>query len=307
MRVALTGSTGLIGGGVLQLLRSNHEIVRIGRRQECDMHVDLADIRTIATLDLAGCDALIHCAGVVDEDFVTSPQRTWGQAIAGAEELAKRALIGGVERIIYLSTTHVYGAFQGIISEDRIPDPSTHYAIAHYATEQILKSYARKGLKVFIVRPNAVYGIPVDWDGFDRWALVPFNLPLQAAYKGTIVLKTSGEQTRNFIALEDVAQYVEQLLTASVKDEVIILNAVGSDTLRIVDLAQMCADIYYDLTGRICLIEKPVASAGHLNDYQFVTRHTVFSPSRHIGDFLTAFLVQVMEKAKKGVVYGQYV
>jgi UDP-glucose 4-epimerase len=306
MRVIMTGSTGLIGASVFQRLRSSHEIVRIGRRPECDMQVDLADIRTISTLNLNGYEALIHCAGIIDEDFVASPQRAWNQALVGVEELASRALAGGVQRLIYFSTTHVYGAFEGVISEDQPPDPLTNYAIAHYATEQILKRYARQGLKVFIIRPNAVYGIPVDCAAFDRWSLVPFDFPLQAAYKEKIVLKTSGEQKRNLIAIEDLARYVEKLLTAAVNGKVFFLNAVGSETLRIVDLAQMCANIYQDLTGRICHLEKPDTHIKQAFDFQLISKHAEFRPSKHVGDFLRAFLLVILDKTKKGVVYGPH-
>ena len=305
MRIALTGSAGLIGGGMFQLLRSNHEIMRLGRRKECDLHVDFADTRTMSTLNLAGYDVLIHCAGVVDEDFVSEPERAWAQAVSGVEELAKRALAGGVKKIIYFSTTHVYGAFEGRISEDHRSDPLTHYAIAHYATEQILKNYVRKGMGIFIIRPNAVYGMPFDCNTFDRWSLVPFDLPLQAAYQEKIILKSSGEQKRNFIALEDLVRYVEKLLTAPVTGEAFFLNAVGSETVRIVELARMCASIYQELTGRPCPIEKSDGGTGHSSDFQLITLHADFRPSLQIADFLRIFLRHVIDTAKEGVVYGQ--
>lgn len=303
MRIALTGSTGFIGAGVLRHLSVDHEVIRIGRRPECDMRVDLADERAVARMDLTGCEVLIHCAGVVDADFITEPQKAWNQAVAGAEALILRALAGGVKRLIYFSTTHVYGVFQGVISEERMPCPLTPYAQAHYATEQLFRKYARTGVGVYIVRPNAAYGVPVDWDTFDRWELVPFDLPLQAVYNNKIVLKTSGEQKRNFISLEDLVAYVEQMLTDPLADEVFLLNAVGSETLRVVDFAKLCARVFFDLTGRPCGLDRPSGETQASNDFQLITCNRNFKPSREVSEFLRSFIGQAMDRFEKGLVY----
>ena len=305
MRIILTGSTGLIGGRVWERIRVSHDVARLGRRDTCELRADLAVPTSIAGLDLSGYDALVHCAGVVDEDFINSPERVWAQAVAGTETLAAQALAGGVERVIYFSTTHVYGAFQGTLTEDSHPDPMSPYALAHYATEQVLKRFAHKGLKVFIIRPNAVYGTPVDWDTFDRWSLVPFDLPLQAVYCGKIILKTSGVQKRNFVAADDLAHYVEQLLEFSGKENPLFLNALGSDTLQIYDFAQMCAKVYQDKKGVACPIERPeLPTVAEV--FELLTNKPEFQPSEKILDFVKEFMSSAIERLAKGKTYGEH-
>lgn len=305
MRIVLIGATGLIGGKVWERLRANHEVVRLGRRAVCELRADLTVSSSFAKLDLFGYDALIHCAGVVDEDFKNSPQNAWSQAVIGAQAICDRALRDGIKRLVYFSTTHVYGVFHGKLTEESCPNPLSPYAIAHYATEQVLKSYACNDLKIFILRPNAVYGIPVDWDAFDRWSLVPFELPLQAVYRGKIVLKTSGVQKRNFVSTQDLARYVEQLLMLTGGENPLFLNALGTDTMSIYDFAHMCADVYKDKKGITCAVECPKLPLT-AEDFGVSTNKPSFQPSERVEDFVSEFTTAVIERSIKGKTYGEY-
>src|SRR3989338_8925020 len=292
MRIILTGATGLIGGKIWEHLKVSHSVVRLGRRAICELRADLAVSSSIADLDLSGYDALVHCAGVVDNDFIKDPGKAWSQTVYGTQALVERAVAGGIRHVIYFSTTHVYGPFHGTFIENRKPDPMSIYAIAHYAAEQVIKGFSSKGLRVSIVRPNAVYGIPIDWNMFDRWSLVPFDIPIQAVYRGKIVLKTSGVQKRNFISTKDLARYVEQLLTLTSGENPLFLNALGSDTMSIYDFACMCAKVYKDKKGITCPVERlklPVAA----EDFQLSTQRPDFQPSERIEDFVNEFIAVV--------------
>src|SRR4051812_47111847 len=70
MRVALTGSSGLIGSAVAAALRSaEHEVLVLGRGADAALQFDVANPRLVPGA-LRGCGALVHCAGVTDEDLV---------------------------------------------------------------------------------------------------------------------------------------------------------------------------------------------------------------------------------------------
>ncbi|MFA4933769.1 MAG: NAD(P)-dependent oxidoreductase [Candidatus Omnitrophota bacterium] len=304
MRIILTGSTGLIGGAIWERLRASHQVVRFGRRPVCELCADFSFPDSVKKVSLSGYDALIHCAGIVDTDFIKNPQSAWAQAVRGIDALAAQAIAGGVKRLIYFSTTHVYGDFDGVLTEESQPNPMTQYAIAHYAGEQILKSYSRKGLEISILRPNAVYGIPSDWDTFNRWSLVPFDLPLQAVYHGKIVLKSSGIQKRNFVSTKDLAFYVEKLLLLPRGKSPLFLNSIGKDTMSIYDFAKLCAKIYFDKKKTICLIKRPEPSLA-AGDFEILTNRNDFQPQENVSDFLNEFIDEVIKRLTKGKVYGQ--
>jgi UDP-glucose 4-epimerase len=308
MKIAMTGATGFIGEHVRQKLQESYEVVTIGRRPSCELKADLAEPESVSRLDLGGYDVLVHCAGVVDEDFYRDPYRAWAQAVLGFEELATRAVTYGVRQFIYFSTSHVYGSFKGIVSETRKPDPLSSYAIAHYAGEQILKRFAHRGdIGAVVLRPNAVYGVPLDWEAFDRWSLVPFDLPLQAVYTGHITLKTTGQQRRNFINACDLAFYVDKLLKKTEDFErFVVVNPIGSETMSIYNFACQCATIFEETSGKICPVVRtePTGSVDG-EDFEFVSVMDEFRPVKHVNQFIKEFITKAIDKIQQGKSYGQ--
>jgi len=200
---------------------------------------------------------LVHCAGVTDEDFRSRPADAFVQSSVGLNALVQKAIAAKVKRFIYISTSHVYGRQVGTIDESSAPDPLSDYAIAHYAAEQTLKRNASSFERVFVLRPNAVFGEPVFIDKFDRWSLIPYSFPLEAVYTQKIVLRSSGEQNRNFISTNDIARYVGSLIDTSKGGSFEVINAIGKDTMSVYQFGLKCCEIYQQVTGHECAVERP--------------------------------------------------
>jgi len=312
MRIALTGAAGMIGGTVRRCLTADHEIATVGRRAGSDLTADFAQPDSVRRLDLNGIDALIHCAGIVDEDFVTDPETAFRQATLGTSMLVQRARECSVKRFILVSTSHVYGAQSGRIDEDRCPDPRSDYAIAHYAAEQVVRrstmhdGAGKAGFRALILRPNAVFGIPTNQKTFDRWHLIPYDFPMAAVREQCIVLKSSGEQRRNFIGAEDLSGIIARFLSEYPRgdlsqmsvpeieagmsagrtlernaicpkcvreDNCLTINPVGETTISVCEFALRCAAVYEKLTGRACRVCRPEMPAGSLNSRADVQQH----------------------------------
>lgn len=108
MRVLLAGSTGLIGAAVAERLRPHHSLHTLGRQASLvDEIVDLPDPVQTDQLRLPPVDCLVHCAGVIDEDFKADPMAAYRRATLGAEALLNTAVKSGSRRFIYVSSTHV--------------------------------------------------------------------------------------------------------------------------------------------------------------------------------------------------------
>jgi UDP-glucose 4-epimerase len=307
MAVAISGSTGLIGGAVYQQLRAKTEIVRLGRRAQCDLQVDFARPDTVAALDLGGCDAVVHCAGIVDEDFKINPAAAYLQNTLGVSALAQRAAACGVRRFVYFSSSHVYGPLTGRVNEETPVNPLSDYAIAHYAAEQSLRRVALdRGLHALSLRPNAVFGIPVEMSTFDRWGLIPFSFPLEAVYQGRIKLFTSGQQRRNFISATDLARQVEQFLMGEAEHPAFeILNPVGPATISVYEFAQLCAEKYRELTGTECGVERPQpGAAARAAEFVFESSMPYLTPREDVGDYLITFMSRILGDLEHGKRYG---
>src|SRR6478609_448274 len=117
MRIAITGASGLIGHAVAKALAdAGHAIVTVGRRADCAVRVDLAADASLPAGALKGCDALVHAAGVTDEDFADR-DAAFAKALRGTQALLAAARDAGVGRLAYFSSAHVYGPLEGRLDE----------------------------------------------------------------------------------------------------------------------------------------------------------------------------------------------
>jgi UDP-glucose 4-epimerase len=280
---AVLGAHGLLGSAIARHLNA----LALGRRAPADRIVDLASLK----FDLSGIDALIHAAGVIDEDF-SDPLRALRHAIDGTNTLVATARADGVKRLCYISSAHIYGVLRGQIDETSPPDPRSDYAIAHFVTEQILRRAASDDFRVLIFRPCAVFGLPPE--NFRRWSLVPFDFPRQAVEKGRIELRSHGLQRRNFIGAGDVARVIEAWLTRDVPAFERI-NPIGKRTGTILAFARTCAREYEALTGRPCPVIAPAADHVAPDDFVYATTQDQPAPADDLAVTMRALIASLLE------------
>jgi UDP-glucose 4-epimerase len=288
--VAIAGATGLIGHAVARALEATgRRVLRIGRGAGCDVAFDLSMPGELDAAALGGCEALVHAAGVTDEDFAR-PEVAQAKAGPGARALFRAAERAGVPRIAYISSAHVYGPLEGEIDEATPLRPVSPYARAHHATEEAAREAAsRTGAALLLSRPCAVYGMPPSLATFARWSLIPFDFPRQAV-QGEIVLKSAGQQRRNFVAAEGVANLVGWWLERDGSGET-IANAPGPAEMSVHDFARMCARLALDVTGREPAISRPAtATAPAHAPFHYRTRVTGHLPGPALEDHVRALM-----------------
>ena len=287
--MALTGASGLIGSAVFARLSQSHRIVAIGRRDDSELRADLSDPASVAQLNLHGADTLVHCAGVVDEDFADTT-RAFRQATQGMAVLVARASACGVSRALYISSAHIYGPFVGTISEQNPPNPLSDYAIAHFASEQILRRASGPDLRAMILRPCAVFGIPPDLAAFRRWNLIPFSFPRSLVETGRIELKSSGAPRRNFVGASDIADGVARWLATSDEGPPCrVVNPVGKESMSVWEFAQLCARGYEAQTGKKAVLSRPVTSVA-ADDFEYVSCDSRYAGSSDLGETIGSLM-----------------
>jgi len=295
MRILLTGATGLIGQAVRTRLGADHDIVTLGRRETADLRADLADPSAIAALDLPPIDALVHCAGVVDEDFRDNPERAMAMAVFGADALVTRARAAGARRLVYISSAHVYGPMVGRVDEASPFNPVSNYAIAHFATEQVFRRQVAADVAALALRPCAVFGDLADPAGFRRWSLIPFSFPRDAVREHGITIRSTGEQRRNFVGTRDIASTLAAWLAAAPEGWSAI-NPLGSFTGTVFEFATLCAEVAQELTGTPCTVTRvPPAGPTPGDDYDYAS----LSPYARGDQPLRETLVRLMTAARE--------
>lgn len=269
MRILLAGATGLVGQAARRRLARAHEVVAIGRDPSVDFVADLTEPATISALDLPPVDALVHCAGVVDEDFRTDPDRALAMSFFGAEALASAAVAAGATRLVYISSAHVYGPMAGRIDETTAVNPVSDYAIAHLATEQVFRRHVPPNGAGLALRPCAVFGMLEQPENFRRWSLIPFSFPRDAALAHHIEIRSTGEQRRNFVGNEDIGEQIARFLAEPSATGWSVLNPLGVLDSSVFEFARLCARLADEVGLGFCTLDR-VPPAGPTPGDDFV-------------------------------------
>jgi UDP-glucose 4-epimerase len=242
MRVAVTGGCGFIGSHVVDhLVAAGHDVVVIdvgGRWRNPAAQYRSADLFDEAALAQAvdGAQAIFHLAGAADVNEVAAdPARAVRLNVEGTARVLDAARQGGVDRVLLASTVWVYGATagQGERTEDALVDLSRSghvYVATKLAAEMLAHSYREMfGQHYTILR----YGIPYGPRMRDALVVARF---VQAARSGQrITIAGTGEQQRNYVYVEDIADAHVRALTAAAADQTLALE--GGEPVSVREIA----------------------------------------------------------------------
>jgi uncharacterized protein YbjT (DUF2867 family) len=134
MRIAITGGTGFVGGHLAARLDPANTVV-ISRRTG----VDVENIDALAEA-FAGCDAVVHAAGINREIGDQTFQRVHVEGTRAVVEAAKRA---DVKRIVMVSFLRAR------------PDCGSGYHETKWAAEELIR---QSGLDHTILKASMMYG-----------------------------------------------------------------------------------------------------------------------------------------------------
>lgn len=166
-RVLVTGGTGFLGSHLVETLRRHASPVRTCGRgpRPADLPGDVEYVRADLVDDdpleelVDGIDAIVHAAGAASSTSTTEEMEAVN--VAGSEHLLQAAYKVGVARVVYVSTTSVYGkevALPQPVVENAECHPGAGYAASKWRAEQVAWRYAEEGLPVVVARPSTIFG-----------------------------------------------------------------------------------------------------------------------------------------------------
>lgn len=221
-KILITGGAGFIGSHLTsKLVALGHEVVVLdillrGNKishddmQKVEFHQgDVKDRELVMKLS-SGCDFVYHFAAVLGVDVVAdNPVETMDTEVIGMKNIVDACMNHGVKKIIYASTSGIYGhsAISESVTENIIVDPRTSYAIAKRYNEIYLGAqYEEKGLKSVSLRFFNVYGA-----NQDNRMVIPRFLE-QAKAGNPITVFGNGKQTRDFTYIDDTIHACVELM-----------------------------------------------------------------------------------------------
>jgi UDP-glucose 4-epimerase len=238
MKVLITGGSGFIGSYLVKhLLEQGHEVKVLDLQKPDIEHKKLEFVNKSVMDELAedihGCDIVYHFAAMLGVDNSDKrPLETMRINLEGSVNVFKSAVEANVKRMIYASSSEVYGEPRELpIGEDSVKGPVSAYGVSKLAAEIYAKAYNHEfGTDIKIVRFFNVYGrgqsnnfvIPI----FINKALE--NKPLKVFFFFS--------QTRCFTYVEDIAEGVFTVLEKGKTGEA--YNIGNNQPTTILELAQ---------------------------------------------------------------------
>ena len=212
-KILVTGGAGFIGSHLVDyLINNNHEVIVLDNLSQGDklssnarrnikfVKGDICDDNLINKIT-KGCNYIYHFAAVLGVDIVANNhKKTMDTEAIGMKNIVNSAIKNNIEKIIYASTSGVYGKsfFEKSVTEDFNVDPVTSYAVAKRYNEIYLKAiWKQYQISSLAIRYFNVYGPKQD----DRMVIPRFFS--QANENKPITIFGDGKQTRDFTFIDD--------------------------------------------------------------------------------------------------------
>jgi UDP-glucose 4-epimerase len=219
-KILVTGGAGFIGSHLIPLLLEKGYSVTVfdnlSSGKKGNLHAVLShpnfgfvrgDIRKPAELREAmkGVDGVVHLAAQVDVSAsVANPAFTHEVNVTGTLNVLHQAVNRGVRRLVFASSTAVYGDAKNLpVKESEPLRPISPYAASKAAAEAYCCAYAGCfGLDAVALRLFNVYGSKNENSPYSG---VIAKFLMQAVRGEALTVQGDGEQTRDFIHVSDVA------------------------------------------------------------------------------------------------------
>jgi UDP-glucose 4-epimerase len=218
MKVLVTGGAGFIGSNLVRLLLAEGHTVHVfdslASGYRCNLEgLDLAgltigDIRDGSLLDraMAGAEVVFHLAASVgnarsiDHPFVDASMNVMG-TLNVLEGMRRH----GLRKIVFSSSAGVFGELKTLpIREDHPVEPDSPYGATKLGAEKLCLAYAKlHGIEAVCLRYFNVYGIHQRFDAYGN--VIPI-FAQRLIFGQPITIFGDGEQTRDFINVQDVAR-----------------------------------------------------------------------------------------------------
>ncbi len=241
MRFLITGAAGFIGSHLANhLAREGHTVRGVDDLSTGDpaslsedVHFTRGDINDrpkLWTL-LQEVDCVYHLAArVLVPESVLYPREYNNVNVGGTVTLMEAMRDVGVRRVVFISSGAIYGdQLVQPVNERAVPNPRSPYAVSKLAAEYYIRTIGELwGIEAVCLRVFNAYG--------PRQPLPPVHAPVipnflkQAAQNGTLVVSGDGNQTRDYVYVDDIVNAMVATATAPNINQQIINIGSGRDT-----------------------------------------------------------------------------
>jgi UDP-glucose 4-epimerase len=296
MNFLITGAAGFLGSALAnQLVREGHQVRGLDDLStgdpaslSPDVHFTRGDVNDrpkLWTL-LQEIDCVYHMAARVSvQESILYPREYNAVNVGGTVSLMEAMRDVGVRRVILASSGAIYGNQKNQpLVEDLIPSPSSPYAVSKLAAEYYIRTIGTLWeIETACLRIFNAYG-PGQRIPASHPPIVPHTLR-QAIQNGTLIVHGDGQQTRDYIYVDDVTSAMVAASTAPNINGMVINVGSGVETSvrdlinLVLDTTGSNANVIYNqkITGGVSKMRA---------DLTLASKKLNFKPSISLGDGL---------------------
>lgn len=258
MKVLITGGAGYVGNELVYRLSQDNNVEKIIvydnlSRKNFNLFLDnpfpkgkvtfiqgeLLDTRKLKTI-IDTVDVVYHLAAKVTTPLANEDSHLFEQINHwGTAELVYALEGSNVQKVIYLSSTSIYGPTESVVDINTIPDPRTFYGTSKLRGEEHIRRLSSK-IPWYIFRCGNIFGYSPSM----RFDAVINRFMFEANFTGRISIQGNGEQHRAFIHIDKVTDVLANLLNTPFQEG--IYNLVDGN-LSVNEIASALKAIYPSL------------------------------------------------------------
>lgn len=214
-RILVTGGAGFIGSNFCNAHCKKYDVVALDNLFLGDSAHLRPEVKFIegdaadpATLDKLGIfDRIVHFAGTSSAPmFVADVVNGYRNSIQSFLEVLEFARRTGVTRVLFASTSSLYGNTPPPLTETQPPLPTNHYSVTKITMEHIAECYNRvhPGIDIVGFRFMSIYGPHEEHKGIYANLVSQFLWGMMRGEQP--IVYGDGSQSRDFTNVMDVVQ-----------------------------------------------------------------------------------------------------
>lgn len=228
MKILITGGLGFIGSAIIRGTKSKAKIT-VFDNLSTQKHSSLfqlpsrikfieGDVRNAQQVDAVcgGQDVVFHLAAITDATTSHErPKEVQEVNVGGTLNVIEGCLKYDC-KLVFPSTTSVYGQATGVVDETSLVNPQSVYADSKIDAENFIKSYYKNeayNLRAVILRLGTIYGISM---GMRFHTVIPKFCWEAAMGLPLTVWETAYDQKRPYLALSDA---IRAFFSVALQDE----------------------------------------------------------------------------------------
>jgi nucleoside-diphosphate-sugar epimerase len=221
-RVVVVGAAGFVGKAIAERLeRDGVKVARITRR---DVDLLAPDAGDRLTALLKAGDSMVAAAAIAPCKNIEMLRDNVQLTLALAQAIGRIDLA----HIVNIGSDAIYSDSSDPLTEDSVTAPDSLHGIMHLAREAMIKAEAKAPLA--LARPSLLYGAGDPHNGYG-----PNRFRRLVRAGQPIVLFGEGEERRDHVLIDDVAELVARILY---RRSTGILNIATGATASFRDIAQ---------------------------------------------------------------------